>query len=60
MSMFSDMLLKKSTTVIAFIILISIIVIGIIFDMLGVAVTVADERPFNSMASSKLKAHLCL
>ena len=55
MSMFSDMLLKKSTTVIAFIILIAIIVIGIIFDMLGVAVTVADERPFNSMASSKIK-----
>lgn len=55
MSMFSDMLLKKSTTVIAFIILIAIIVIGIIFDMLGVAVTVADEKPFNSMASSKIK-----
>lgn len=55
MNMFSDMLLKKSTTVIAFIILIAIIVIGIIFDMLGVAVTVADERPFNSMASSKIK-----
>ncbi len=55
MSMFSDMLLRASTTVIAFIILISIIAIGIVFDMLGVAVTVADEKPFNSMASSKIK-----
>lgn len=55
MSLFSDMLMKNSTILIAFIILIAIIVIGILFDMLGVAVTVADERPFNSMASSKIK-----
>lgn len=55
MTLFSDMLMKNSTIVIAFVILIAIVVIGILFDMLGVAVTVADERPFNSMASSKIK-----
>ena len=47
--------MKNSTILMAFIILIGIIVIGIFFDMLGVAVTVADEKPFNSMASSRIK-----
>ena len=30
------------------------IVIGIIFDMVGVAVTIADEAPLNSMAAKKV------
>ncbi len=32
-----------------------IVVIGVIFDMIGVSVTAADLRPFNSMASKKVK-----
>ncbi len=55
MSTFSDLLLKKSTTAVAFIVLISIIFIGILFDIVGVAVTVTDEKPFHSMAASKVK-----
>lgn len=55
MSLFSDIVLKKSNIVVAFIILVIIILIGILFDIIGVAVTVADERPFHSMASSKVK-----
>ena len=31
-----------------------IVFIGIIFDVIGVAVTSADERPFHSMASRKV------
>ena len=55
MNMFSDLLMKKSNLVTAFLILIAIVFIGIVFDMLGVAVTVADERPFHSMASSRIR-----
>lgn len=55
MSMFSDMLLSKSSILVAFIILIVIIFIGILFDILGVAVTVADEKPFHSMAAGKIR-----
>jgi len=55
MSLLSDLIMKNSTLLIACIILAAIVVIGIMFDMLGVAVTVADEKPFNSMASSKIR-----
>lgn len=39
----------------AFLILLVIILIGVIFDMIGVAVTLADKKKFNSMASKKRK-----
>ena len=39
----------------AFIVLFAIIAIGILFDLLGVAVTAADEKPFHSMASRKVR-----
>ena len=50
----SDILMANSTMLVAFIILLAIILIGIIFDVIGVAVTSADERPFHSMASRKV------
>ena len=37
------------------IITILIILIGVLFDMFGVAVTTASETPFHSMASKKVK-----
>ena len=43
-----------SGMVTAFIILFAIILIGIVFDIVGVAVTSADERPFHSMAARKV------
>ena len=43
-----------SGTITAFIILLAIIVVGIIFDILGVAVTSADDKPFHSMAARKV------
>ena len=38
----------------AFGILLTFIFLGIVFDIIGVAVTAADERPFHSMASRKV------
>ncbi|MBR5570177.1 MAG: hypothetical protein IKW10_04705 [Oscillospiraceae bacterium] len=38
----------------AFIILLVIILLGILFDVIGVAVTSADEKPFHSMAAHKV------
>ena len=55
MSLFSDLLLQKSSTLAAFIILIAIVLIGIVFDIIGVAVTVADPVPFRSMAAHRVK-----
>ena len=53
-SLFSDYIMSVSGMVVAFLILIIIILIGIIFDIIGVAVASADEKPFHSMASRKV------
>lgn len=55
MNLFADVLMRRSDIVAAFVILIAIVVIGIGFDMVGVAVTVADPAPFHSMASKRVK-----
>ena len=39
---------------VAFLILLAIVLLGIIFDIIGVAVTSADEKPFHSMAARKV------
>jgi CBS domain containing-hemolysin-like protein len=54
-SLLSDVLLKKVNILVAFIILIFIIFTGIVFDIIGVAVTAASETPFHAMASKKIK-----
>lgn len=53
-SLLSDMLLSKAELLVAFIILISIILFGIIFDTIGTAVTAAKETPFHAMAAKKV------
>ena len=50
----SDRIMEASSITIAFLILLAIVVIGIIFDIIGVAVTSADEKPFHSMAARKV------
>lgn len=50
----SNEIMAESTIPVAFIILFTIILIGIIFDIIGVAVTSADEKPFHSMAARKV------
>ena len=51
----SDLIMANSTMLVAFIILFAIVLIGIVFDVIGVAVTSADEKPFHSMAARKVK-----
>ncbi len=53
-SVASDALMSASGLVVAFLVLLTIILVGIIFDVIGVAVTSADERPFHSMAARKV------
>ena len=50
----SDEIMARSSMTVAFLILLAIILLGIIFDIIGVAVTSADEKPFHSMASRKV------
>ena len=50
----SDAIMEVSGIVICFLILFSIILLGIFFDIIGVAVTSADEKPFHSMAARKV------
>ena len=50
----SQELLSEASLFGAFVVLLTIIAIGIFFDLLGVAVTAAEEKPFHSMASRKV------
>lgn len=52
-SMISSKILEDVNLVVAFLMLLVIIIIGIIFDMIGISVTAADETPFHAMASRK-------
>ncbi len=55
MDILSSALIPKADIFTALIILIVLIFIGIIFDIVGVAVATADETPFHSMAAGKVK-----
>lgn len=50
----STNLMEVSPTALKFIILLVIVFVGIVFDIVGVAVTSADEKPFHSMAARKV------
>lgn len=54
LSFFSDTVISNTTVIISFIVLVFFIGFGIIFDMVGVAVTVADKKIFNSMAAKQV------
>lgn len=53
-SLISEEIMDGSSVFVAFIILLIIVFIGIIFDVIGVAVTSADESPFHAMAARKV------
>ena len=53
-TLLSDLLMERSSMVTAFLILFVIILIGIIFDIIGMAVASADEKPFHAMAARKV------
>ena len=53
-STLSAAMLDGSSILAAMLILLCIVFIGILFDIVGVAVTAAEERPLNSMAAKKV------
>lgn len=57
-SLASEEIMSASSMPVAFIILLVIVFIGILFDIIGVAVTSADEKPFHSMAARKVPGAL--
>lgn len=53
-SLVSDEVMANSSLLVAFLILFVIIFLGIIFDIIGMAVATASEKPFHSMAARKV------
>ena len=53
-SLLSDEVMARSSVAVAFLILLAIIFLGIVFDIIGMAVATADEKPFHSMAARKV------
>ncbi len=51
----SEVAIKGSPAGIALCVLLAIILIGVLFDVVGTAVTAAEEAPFHSMASRRVK-----
>ena len=54
-SAFGELIIPRVHLVFAILILLLFIFLGIIFDMLGISVTVADIGVFNSMAAKKVR-----
>lgn len=54
-SFISEIALSNTGIVIGIIILFVFILLGVIFDMIGVAVTASDEKPIHSMNARKVK-----
>lgn len=51
----SEMVIPNINIVFGIIVILIFILISIVFDMIGVAITAAEEKPFHSMASKKVK-----
>lgn len=56
LSVTSNRLLEDINLWIGLFIIVFFIFIGVFFDMIGIAVTSADEKPFHSMAAKKVKS----
>lgn len=54
-SLLSESLMPKVNLIIGIAIMLLFIIIGIFFDMIGVAVTAADITPMHSMSSKKIR-----
>ena len=54
-SYFSSVVMEGAGLVEAFIVLLLIVLLGVAFDIIGVAVMSASEKPFHSMAAKKVK-----
>ncbi len=54
LSLFSDAVITNTTAIISVTVLLVFVALGILFDMIGVAVTVADKKVFHSMSAKKV------
>lgn len=54
MSFLSNEVLSAGGMVLSFVVLLVIVLIGIVFDIIGMSVTAAEEKPFHSMAAKKV------
>lgn len=54
-SLITDKLVPSVNAIVGVALILIIIIIGVIFDMIGVSVTACDIKPFNSMASKRVK-----
>lgn len=54
-SLLSELIISNVTAIISVVLLLCVISIGVLFDMIGISVTVADIKTFNSMASKKVR-----
>lgn len=54
-SFISEKILPNANLIMGIILVLVFIIIGVIFDMIGVAVTASDEKQFHSMSSRKVK-----
>lgn len=54
-SYISESIMPNVNIIIGIIVMFFFIILGIMFDILGVSVTVADTRPYHSMAAKKIK-----
>lgn len=50
----SEIIMKKVNIIFGLFIILFFISIGVIFDMIGIAVASANQKPFNSMASKQI------
>jgi len=53
MSLLSNELLSAGGMTLSFAVLLVIVLLGVVFDIIGVSVTAAEEKPFHSMAAKK-------
>lgn len=54
-SVISENLVQRLNIIFAMLILLIIIVIGIVFDIIGISVTIADEGPYHAMATKRIE-----
>lgn len=54
-SVIAENLVNNLDVLFAFVILLLFIAIGIIFDIIGIAVTAASEKPFHAMAANRVE-----
>lgn len=54
-SFISNTAISKLNIIVGLIVLILVILVGVLFDLIGVAVTVANEEDFHAQASKKIK-----